>query len=370
MQKNENLPLKTLLLALEEWAPAAWQESYDNAGLVLGRSGKDLSRVLICFDLTPDVVDEAIQKNVQLIISHHPPIFKGIKKIHPDSRTGYMLKRSLQHDIAWYSMHTNLDNTLSGVNRFLSRQLELQAAKPLVPLKGVYRKLQVYVPSSHAPALAQALAEAGCGAYRNYDSCHWECAGTGTFRALENARPFVGDPGKPHTEAETKLEFIYPAHKQRQVIGCIEKNHPYEEPAFDLFCLENESMTEGAGVIGTLPVPLSEQQLLDKLKSLTGVPCIRHSGFAGRNIRTLALCGGSGSAFIGAAQAQKADVYVTGDLKYHDFTDAEPGTWLVDIGHFESEQFVKELIYEYITEKFPNFAAHISERSSNPVSFY
>lgn len=266
MQKNETLRLKDLLQALEEWAPVARQESYDNAGLILGRRDPAVSRALICFDITPQVVDEAVEKNAQLIISHHPAIFKGLKKIDPDSRIGYMLSRSLQHDIAWYAMHTNLDNTPSGVNSYLSKKLAL-----------------------------------------------------------------------------TRTCALVPTDEEKQV---------------------------GAGVIGVLPASLSEKALLDTLKELTGVRCIRHSGFTGRQIRTLAICGGSGGSFIGAARAQKADVYITGDLKYHDFTDAEPDTWLVDIGHFESEQFVKELIYEYITEKFPNFAAHISERSVNPVSFY
>lgn len=266
MQKNETLRLKDLLRTLEEWAPLSRQENYDNAGLILGRCGSEIDRALICFDLTPEVVDEAVEKNAQLIISHHPAIFRGVKKIDPDSRLGYMLRLSLQHDIAWYAMHTNLDNTPTGVNVFLAEKLAMTQTCPLVPTDN--------------------------------------------------------DP---------------------QV---------------------------GAGLIGVLPAPLQEKALLEKLKELTGVHCIRHSGFTGRQIRTLALCGGSGGGFIGAAVARKADVYITGDLKYHDFTDAVPDTWLVDIGHFESEQFVKELIYEYITEKFPNFAAHISERSVNPVSCY
>ncbi|MCM1169961.1 MAG: Nif3-like dinuclear metal center hexameric protein [Bacteroides sp.] len=266
MENVQKIQLDTLLRGLEEWAPLSRQESYDNAGLVLGNRNMEVRGALICFDVTPSVVEEAVEKGADLIISHHPPIFRGIKKIDPSSHMGRMLQLSLQHGIAWYAMHTNLDNTPTGVNSYLAGKLQLQAARPLVPM-----------------------------------------------------------------DAEGKT---------------------------------------GAGVIGTLPAPMNERELLDTLKALTGVYCIRHSGFAGREIKTLALCGGSGGGFFGAAQAQGADAYVTGDVKYHDFADAEERTWLVDIGHYESEQFVKQLVFNYITEKFPKFAAHISERSVNPVSCY
>ena len=266
MESGQKLQLQELLQSLEEWAPLSRQESYDNAGLVLGNRNGTVSRALICFDVSPQVVEEAVEKGADLIISHHPPIFRGIKHIDPSSRMGRMLSLSLQHGIAWYAMHTNLDNTPTGVNSYLSEKLGLQDARPLVP-----------------------------------------------------------------TDAQG---------------------------------------INGAGVIGVLAHPMHEKELLDTLKRLTAVQCIRHSGFADRKIETIALCGGSGGGFIEAATAQGAHAYITGDIKYHDFVDAENTPWLVDIGHYESEQFVKELILKYITEKFPKFAAHISERSVNPVSCY
>lgn len=260
------MQLETLLQCLEEWAPLNRQESYDNAGLILGSRKRPVSKAIICFDITPEVVEEAAEKGAELIISHHPAIFRGIKRIDFDSRMGKMLKLSLQNGIAWYAMHTNLDNTPSGVNSYLAEKLNLQGTRALV---------------------------------------------------AEGSDPLVG-----------------------------------------------------AGVIGKLPEPLQEKSLLDMLKQWTGTHCIRHSGFTGREIKTLALCGGSGGEFFGAAQAQGADVYITGDVKYHDFADAEKSTWLVDIGHYESEFFVQELILHYIRKKFPHFEVSVSERSVNPVCFY
>ena len=370
MQNNESIPLKTLLDNIEGWAPLALQEDYDNAGLILGNPQATVHKALVCLDITPEVVDEAIQLHADLVISHHPAIFKGIKRINPASRLGYMIKQSLCHDIAWYAMHTNLDNTLDGVNSYLAKQLGLQTPRPLIPLKGLYGKLQVYVPSSHAEQLRQALAEAGCGISPKYDHCSFSSQGEGRLRALENARPFVGEPGQLHVEPECKIECLYPVHKTRQVMAVLLASHPYEEPAFDLMPLENTAADKGSGIIGILETPCTETAFLDRLKTLTGVPCIRHSGFKGRQIRKVALCGGSGGSFIHAACGQGADVYITGDLKYHDFTDAETGTWLVDIGHHESEQFAKQLIFNHLTKNFPNFAVSISEQGMNPVSYY
>ena len=344
------LPLKTLLAGLEQWVPFVWQENYDNAGLILGDPNQQIRKALVCFDVTPEVVDEAVRSGADLILSHHPAIFKGIKQINPASRLGYMIKQSLCHGIAWCALHTNLDNTLSGVNSWLCEHLGLQEVRPLVPLQGIYGKLQVYVPEAYAEKLRQALAEAGCGAGARYDACSYTSRGEGRFRAGSQAHPFTGRIGELHCEAECKIECLYPLHKTRQVLDVLRTNHPYEEPAFDLLPLQNEAVEQGAGAIGILPETMQERELLDKLKELT--------------------CGGSGGSFIANACGQKADVYITGDLKYHDFTDTEPSTWLVDIGHFESEKFAMELIFRFIRKNFPNFAVSISEQAKNPVSFY
>lgn len=355
---------------LQEWAPLTWQESYDNAGLILGNANQKVERALICFDITPEVVEEAIEKGCQLILSHHPPVFKGIKRIDTGSAFGKMLRDSMVHNICWYSMHTNLDNTLDGVNSYLAEKLQLQDIRPLVPMRHIYGKLQVYVPVSHSEKLQKALSEAGCGRYRNYDSCNWCSEGEGHFRALEGAHPFVGESGKVHTEKETKIECLYPLHLEHQVIACLKKNHPYEEIAYDLLSVENPSGLHGAGIIGKMPQTMSEHQLMDHLKEICGASCIRHSKLRDRHLKTVALCGGSGASFIGAAQAQGADVYITGDIKYHDFAEPDTHILLLDIGHFESEQFTKMLIHRYISKNFPTFAVYISERSVNPVYCY
>lgn len=369
-RSGSGIPLRTLLACIEQWVPFSWQESYDNAGLILGDPDRNVTEALVCFDVTPEVVDEAVRIGADLIVSHHPAIFKGIKRINPASRLGYMIKQSLCHDIAWCALHTNLDNTLNGVNSYLCEQLGLKDVQPLAPLQDIYGKLQVYVPEAYAEKLRQALAEAGCGAGARYDACSYSSRGEGRFRAGSQAHPFSGQIGELHCEAECKIECLYPLHKTRQVLDVLRTNHPYEEPAFDLLPLRNEATGQGAGAIGNLQESLQETELLDKLKELTGTHCIRHSGFRGRKIRRIALCGGSGGSFIGNACARQADAYITGDLKYHDFADAGSGTWLVDIGHFESEKFAMELIFRFIRKNFPNFAVSISEQARNPVSFY
>lgn len=369
-RSGSGIPLRTLLACIEQWAPFSWQESYDNAGLILGDPDRNVTEALVCFDVTPEVVDEAVRIGAGLIVSHHPAIFKGIKRINPASRLGYMIKQSLCHDIAWCALHTNLDNTLNGVNSYLCEQLGLKDVQPLAPLQDIYGKLQVYVPEAYAEKLRQALAEAGCGAGARYDACSYSSRGEGRFRAGSQAHPFSGQIGELHCEAECKIECLYPLHKTRQVLDVLRTNHPYEEPAFDLLPLRNEATGQGAGAIGNLQESMQETELLDKLKELTGTHCIRHSGFRGRKIRRIALCGGSGGSFIGNACARQADAYITGDLKYHDFADAGSGTWLVDIGHFESEKFAMELIFRFIRKNFPNFAVSISEQARNPVSFY
>lgn len=370
MENNISIRLQDLLKSLEEWAPLAWQEDYDNSGLILGNPSQMIRSVLICFDLNLEIVEEAIEKDCNLIISHHPPIFKGLKKIDIQTPFGKMLQLSMQHGIAWYSMHTNLDNSSLGVNSYLCRKLDLQDPRPLVPLKERYEKLEVYVPDRYANSLLVALNAAGCGNYPRYDSCSWSCEGVGQFRALENARPFVGQKGCLHRENETKIECVFPVCKRTQVLQTMMENHPYEEIGFNLVPIANESRQEGAGVIGRLKNPMEEKQFLDLLRAFVGNNPIRHSGFLSRQIRTVALCGGSGAAFIRNACSQKADVYITADLKYHDFTETPRCTWLVDIGHYESEHFAKELIHDHITKNFPNFAVHFAVRSVNPVFYY
>lgn len=370
MQKNETLKLKNLVNFLDNWAPFAWQESYDNSGLILGDPEQEIRKALVCFDFRMEIVEEAIEKNAQAIISHHPPIFKGIKRIDPRTPLGNMIRLSLCNNISWIALHTNLDNVSHGVNAYLSDRLNLKESRALVPLKGLFGKLETYVPISRSEELRQALFEEGCGKYRHYDCCSWKTQGEGCFRPLDGAQPYSGRTGDLQYEPEIILEMIYPIHKTRTVVECLRRHHPYEEPAFHLIPLENSWNDAGTGLIGNLPDPLSEKELLDKLKALTQSACIRHSGFRNRKIRTVALCGGSGGGFIADARSQNADVYITGDLKYHDFADATPSTWLVDIGHFESEQFAKQLIYEHIRKNFPNFAVLISERSVNPVFCY
>ncbi|MEG2666753.1 MAG: Nif3-like dinuclear metal center hexameric protein, partial [Bacteroidales bacterium] len=272
----QNLKLQEIIQAMETWAPLFWQEEYDNSGLSLGDPNQIISKALLCLDITPSIVDEAIESDAQLIISHHPAIFHGLKKIDPSTAFGEMLQKSLRHGIAWYSAHTNLDNTLSGVNSYIADSLNLKNRRPLQALTGLYGKLQVYVPVPHSEKLIQALTKAGCGQYKNYDSCLWQTLGQGQFRALENAHPFVGNIQERHIESEVKLEMLYPLHLQTNIIKTLLENHPYEEVAYDLIPLLNQSTEQGAGLLGELPSSYSEEKLLKTIKEITKIPFIRH----------------------------------------------------------------------------------------------
>jgi dinuclear metal center YbgI/SA1388 family protein len=368
-KKAESMQLSEITNYLNASVPLALQESYDNCGLLLGDTGTDITGILICLDVTEAVIDEAISKNCNLIISHHPLIFSGIKNLTGQDGTQRLLIRAIRENIAVFALHTNLDNHSEGVNWLLCQKLGITNAEILKPMPGILRKLVTFCPVSHEEQVRESLFKAGAGHIGNYDSCSYATPGEGTFRALSGAQPYVGEPGKLHSEAELRIETIFPAFRENQIIEALKQAHPYEEVAYDIYPLTNLHHRIGAGMIGNLPEPIAAEDFLNQVKKNLEVGCIRHTALKNKKIKRIAVCGGSGSFLINDAISCGADIYMTGDIKYHDFFIPESKMILADIGHYESEQFTKELIYTLLKKKFTTFALFISGINTNPVNY-
>lgn len=354
---------------LELQVPLAFQESYDNCGLLTGQKEMNIMGILITLDITDDVLSEAMSKNCNLIISHHPVIFTGLKSLTGKNDVERIVIRSIREKIAIYAIHTNLDNQWLGVNKILCDKLGVFNTQILRPMKQKLSKVVVFSPVSHAESVRDAMFGAGAGHIGNYSNCSFNTDGNGTFKALDGAFPFVGSVGEMHTENEIKIESIVPEYLVSKVVSAIVKVHPYEEVAYDVYPLLNESNTIGAGMLGMLEEPVFAIDYLKKVKEILGTGCIKHTQTHKEKIQRVAVCGGSGAFLIHDAIACKADLYITGDIKYHDFFIPENRMILADVGHFESEQFIKELIYTLLKKKFTTFALFISEINTNPINY-
>ncbi|HPN59531.1 MAG TPA: Nif3-like dinuclear metal center hexameric protein [Chitinophagaceae bacterium] len=332
------MKIATVISFLEAWAPSSLQESYDNAGLITGSPEWDCTGIICSLDATEAVIREAKARGCNLVVAHHPIIFGGLKKINGKNYVEQTIIRAIKEDIAIYAIHTNLDNVLSGVNGRIADQLGLLNQSILAEKDLTLKKLFTFVPVDHAEKVRTALFDAGGGQIGNYSECSFNSEGTGTFRAGEGANPFVGQLNERHSEPEIKLELVFPAHLQGNMIRALRAAHPYEEVAFDVMALANLHPAIGSGVIGELPEPLSEPEFLKKVKSVFGTPVIRHTAFSGQVVKRVAVCGGAGSFLISKALAKGADAYLTADMKYHEFFDANDRLLLADLGHYESEQ--------------------------------
>jgi dinuclear metal center YbgI/SA1388 family protein len=362
--------LKDVAQFLESFAPLSLQESYDNAGLITGDVNTEITSVLITLDVTEKVVEEAIQKKIQLIVAHHPIIFSGLKKLTGKNYVERTLIKAIKNDIAIYAAHTNLDSVDGGVNRKICEKLGLQNCKILQPAGGLLKKLVTFIPVENANQVREAIFNAGAGNIGNYDSCGFNAEGLGSFRGNDDSTPFVGKKGEVHSEKEIRFETIFPIYLQGRIIEALLKSHPYEEVAYDVYPLENKFEKIGMGMIGTLAEPKSGTEFLKQLKTTFNTGIIKHTALKEKLTEKVAVCGGSGSFLLSAAIAAGADFFVSGDFKYHQFFDAENKIVIADIGHFESEQFTKELFYELLTKKFPKFAVHLSEVGTNPVFYF
>lgn len=361
--------LKEITQFIESVAPLSFQESYDNAGLVIGHPEDEISGALITLDITEEILDEAISKKLNLIIAHHPIIFSGLKKLNGKNYIERCVIKAIRNGIAIYAAHTNLDSVIGGVNSKICDKLGLRNCRILSPMSGMLKKLVTFVPTADAGKVRNALFEAGAGHIGNYDSCSFNLSGTGSFRGNSQSNPYVGEKNQVHFEEETRVELIFPKNLQSGIVRALLNSHPYEEVAYDIYSLENEYTQAGIGMIGELSAPMDELEFLRKLKDTFHCPVVRHTRLIGKPVRSIAVCGGSGSSYLRTAIARGADVFISGDFKYHQFFDAENQIVIADIGHYESEQFTKEVFYELLTKKFPKFAIHLSAVSTNPVSY-
>jgi len=361
--------LKTITSFLDEAYPLAYQEDYDNCGLQVGDPEKEIDKVLICVDITEAIVDDAIHENCGLIVSHHPLIFQGLKRLTGQSATERIVQKAIGNNIAIYAAHTNLDNHYMGLNRMLAGKLGLTKISILRPKHDTLRKLVTFCPIEHADVVREAIFAAGAGKIGNYDSCSYNTLGEGTFRGLEDANPFVGTKSQLHFEKEVKVEAIYPVYLEQKIIAAMIKAHPYEEVAYDVMLLGNQDKYVGSGVIGLLPHPVQAGEFLKIVKEMTGVPVIKYNGDLSQKIAKIALSGGAGNFLINDALKAGAHLYFTGDLRYHDYFIAENRMIVADIGHYESEQFSIDLIHQVLVNKFPNFAVLKSKHSTNPVKY-
>ncbi len=362
--------IKEITDYLETIAPGSYQESYDNAGLLTGDRDWEVTGVLICLDALEVVIDEAIGSRYNLVIAHHPIVFKGLKKLNGKNYVEKVIIKALKHDVAIFAIHTNLDNVFHGVNHKIASRLQLQQLSLLAPKKGSLQKLISFVPSSATTSVLNALGKAGAGQIGNYKNCSFRVSGTGTFEPGENANPSVGKINQLEEVDEDRIEVIFPKHLTGQVIEAMKLSHPYEEVAYYIQEIANENQEVGAGMVGYLDKEMEAKQFMDFLKENMAVTCIRHTKLLDKPIKKVAVCGGAGSFLLSKAIAAKADVYISADFKYHEFFDAEEKIVVMDIGHYESEVFTKELIFDLLNKKFTNIAVNFTEQVTNPISYY
>lgn len=364
------MKLSQLTTYLENLAPLAYQEDYDNSGLIVGNPDQEIHNILISLDCTEAIVQEAITTNCQAIISHHPIVFKGLKKFNSKTYVERVVEKAIRNNIALYAIHTNLDNIATGVNAKICETLGLENCRILAPKQNTLKKLVTFVPNSHAEQVRNALFNAGAGHIGNYSETSFNADGQGTFKGNEHSDPYVGQPGLRHTENEVRIETVYPANLESKIIMALVLAHPYEEVAYDLYDLRNQHINVGAGMIGELPFAVAEDDFLFDVKEKMRARVIRHTELRGRHVKRVAVCGGAGGFLLRQAIAAGADMFITADYKYHEFFDAEGKIVIADIGHYESEQFTQQLLLEMVSKKFPNLSARVTEINTNPVRYF
>lgn len=363
------MTIKEVTDYLEELSPLAYAEDFDNVGLLVGDAKTKVSGILVSLDTLETTVEEAIEKNCNLIISFHPIIFKGIKKINGTDYVQRVVIKAIKNNIAIYAIHTALDNSVKGVSAKMGTVIGLKNCQVLIPQIGNIKKLTTYVPDSYAENLRNAIFTAGAGSIGNYDSCSFSVNGTGTYRGNEDSKPTIGEKGQLHFEPETMISVIFEKHVQKKVLQALFENHPYEEVAYEIISLENKHQNIGMGMVGELEYATDPIAFLQNIKHKFNLKALRHSALSETKIKRVAVLGGSGSFAISAAKNAGADIFLTADLKYHDFYQAENQIVLVDIGHYESEQFTKNLLVDYLKKKITNFAIILSENNTNPINY-
>ena len=364
------MKISDVISLLETWAHPSLQEHYDNAGLITGKRDWECTGIICSLDATEEVVKEAMSNRCNLIVAHHPIIFKGLKKINGKNYVERTIIAAIKNDIAIYAIHTNLDNVIKGVNGKIAEILGLKDLSILLAKESTLKKLFTFAPFDKAEQVRTAIFNAGGGHIGNYSECSFNSEGIGTFKGEEGTNPYIGEKEKQHHENEIKIEVIFPAWLEDRIIDAMKAVHPYEEVAYDVINLANNHQGIGSGVIGNLAKPINETDLLRHLKKIFKLQAIRHTPLLNKPVKRIALCGGAGSFLVSSAIMAGADIYITADMKYHEFFDADDRMMIADIGHFESEQFTIDLLAEILEQKFPNFAVLKTKVQTNPVRYF
>jgi dinuclear metal center YbgI/SA1388 family protein len=363
------MKIKDILNVLEEMAPLAYAEDFDNVGLLTGNETDEATGVLVCHDALENVIEEAIAKNCNLVVCFHPVLFSGLKKITGKNYVERAVIKAIKNDIAIYAVHTALDNHKQGVNKIFCDALGLVDTKILVPKENYIRKLVTYTIPENTEKLRNALFDAGAGSIGNYENCSFNSQGTGTYQGNEGSNPEIGRPGEFVEAQEIKIEVTFEKHLEAKILKAMFTSHVYEEVAYEIYNLQNRHQNIGLGMVGELENTMDEKEFLFFVKEKMQAHGIRHSAFTGKPVKKVAVLGGSGSFAIKNAISAGADVFLTADLKYHQFYEAENKLLLADIGHFESERYTKNYIVDYLTKKIPNFAIILSQENTNPVKY-
>ncbi len=361
--------IKDITDYLETIAPLSYQESYDNSGLIIGDNTSPVRKVLITLDATEEVVEEAIKGKCQLIIAHHPIIFGGLKKLNGKNYVERVVIKAIKSNIAIYAIHTNYDNVMDGVNAKICERIGLTDCEILVPKKQLLKKLYTFIPLNYYEKVSKAVFNSGAGYIGNYSETSFTVSGTGTFKGNDKSNPVLGKKNILEKAEEIKFETIFPAHIESKVIAALLEAHPYEEVAYDIVALDNSFYKVGSGMVGNLKNPLDEFAYLKLVKKSLKTDSIRYTKLLGKKVKRVAVCGGSGRFLLNNAIAANADIFITGDFKYHDFFDADNKIVVADVGHYESEQFTKDLLLQHLSEKFPILAARISSINTNPIKY-
>ncbi len=362
--------IKEITDYLESLAPISSQESYDNSGLIVGDSATEVTNVLISLDCIESTVDEAIELGCELIIAHHPIVFSGLKKLNGKNYIERTVIKAIKNDIAIYAIHTNFDNYRFGVNDEIADRLKLMNRKLLAPKSNVLSKVSFFVPAENKDEVVSAMFSAGAGDVGEYSECSFQTEGIGTFKPSENANPVEGKRGELSTVNELKVEVLCSQHSLGRVLNAMYQTHPYEEVAHDIYAIQNKNQFEGSGMIGDLEVEMDAISFLTELKKTFNCGVIRHTEILDKKIKRVALCGGSGSFLLEKAKSQNADIFITGDFKYHEFFDADKQLVIADIGHFESEQYTSNRLERILTKKFTKFAVHLTKENTNPIKYF
>ena len=363
------MKIKEITQFLEGIAPLNYQESYDNSGLIVGNENREVTSVLICLDSVEQVIDEAIENGCNLVIAHHPIVFSGLKKLNGNNHIERTIIKAIKNDIAIYAIHTNLDNIKGGVSSKIADILELENQKILAPKQDLLRKLEVFVPKENVEEVQNALFSAGSGSIGDYKNCSYQSEGEGTFLPTEDAIPKIGEIGKQERVKEVKIEVIFPKNIEKRLISEMKIAHPYEEVSHQIYILDNVYHQVGSGIVGELKKEIPALEFLEKLKITMKTDCIRHTNLVKNTIKKVAVCGGSGSFLLNNAKGVGADIFITADFKYHEFFNAENDIIIADVGHYESEQFTKELIYDLLINNFSKFAVRLSKINTNPINY-